>query len=98
MPAAVPLLGRRSTIAIAATVLLLQPSTIAPLRANDEVRALWVVRTTLTSASAIDVMVKQAQAGGFNALLVQIRGRGDAYYQNAKEPRPPALDADPNFD
>jgi uncharacterized lipoprotein YddW (UPF0748 family) len=94
-----PRLRRRSKVAIAAVLLLLfQPSTIAPLRADDEVRALWVVRTTLTSPSAIESMVRQAQAGGFNTLLVQIRGRGDAYYQNAREPRPPALDADPNFD
>src|SRR5712692_6242553 len=99
MRAAVPRLRRRSRIAIAAALLsLFQPSTIVPLRAGDEVRALWVVRTTLTSQSAIESMVKQAQAGGFNTLLVQVRGRGDAYYQNAKEPRPPALDADPNFD
>src|SRR5438105_7317766 len=98
MPAAAPRLWRRSTIAVAALLLLpFEPSTIAPLRADGEVRALWVVRTTLTSASAIDVMVKQAQAGGFNTLLVQIRGRGDAYYQDAKEPRPPALEADPSF-
>src|SRR5579862_5927191 len=89
----------RPTLIVTAALLLLFPfSTVTSLRAASEVRALWVVRTTLTSTSAIESMVKQAQAGGFNTLLVQIRGRGDAYYKNAHEPRPPSLDADPNFD
>ena len=45
-----------------------------------DVRALWVTRTTLTSPESIGQMVAAAQAGGFNTLLVQVRGRGDAYY------------------
>lgn len=52
-----------------------------------EVRALWVVRTTLTSPEKITTMVKAAKANGFNTLIVQIRGRGDAYYKSRKEPR-----------
>jgi uncharacterized lipoprotein YddW (UPF0748 family) len=68
------------------------------MAAEDEVRALWVVRTTLTSPAAINTMVNAARASGFNTLLVQIRGRGDAYYQHGLEPRPPALAADPAFD
>ena len=68
------------------------------LHAQDEVRALWVIRTTLTSPSAIATMVSAAKAGGFNTLLVQVRGRGDAYFQNGLEPRPPALAAQPAFD
>ena len=43
-------------------------------------------------------MVNAAKASGFNTLLVQIRGRGDAYYQHGLEPRPSALAADPAFD
>jgi uncharacterized lipoprotein YddW (UPF0748 family) len=66
--------------------------------ARDEVRALWVVRTSLTSPSAIDEMVTAARAGGFNTLLVQVRGRGDAYYLGGGEPRPSALIPQPDFD
>jgi uncharacterized lipoprotein YddW (UPF0748 family) len=82
--------------AIAAALLLF----ISPLRADPatEVRALWVVRTTLTSPAAIATMVSSAKAGGFNTLLVQVRGRGDAYFQRGVEPRPPSLDAQPAFD
>jgi uncharacterized lipoprotein YddW (UPF0748 family) len=82
------------SIAIATTLLL----SFAPLGAQDEVRALWVVRTTLTSPAAIEKMVAAARAGGFNTLLVQVRGRGDAYFQHGVEPRPAALSAQPDFD
>jgi uncharacterized lipoprotein YddW (UPF0748 family) len=65
---------------------------------GDEVRALWVVRTTLTSPAAVSAMVASAQAGGFNTLLVQVRGRGDAYFRHGLEPAAPSLAAQPSFD
>ena len=40
-------------------------------------RGLWVVRTALVSPEAIDRVVDRAQAAGFNALFVQVRGRGE---------------------
>ena len=52
-----------------------------------EVRALWVVRTTLTSPEKIRAMVQAAKDNGFNTLIVQVRGRGDAYYRSSREPR-----------
>jgi uncharacterized lipoprotein YddW (UPF0748 family) len=64
-----------------------------------EVRALWVQRGSLTSASAIVALVDSAKAVGFNTLLVQVRGRGDAYYNSRLEPRAAALAAQhPTFD
>jgi uncharacterized lipoprotein YddW (UPF0748 family) len=54
---------------------------------RDEVRALWVVRTTLTSPEKIQQLVSSAADNGFNTLIVQIRGRGDAYYNSRVEPR-----------
>jgi len=67
--------------------------------AAQEVRALWVVRTTLTSPDKIRQLVSSAADNGFNTLIVQIRGRGDAYYNSRVEPRaidlkdqPPAFD------
>ena len=53
----------------------------------QEVRALWVVRTTLTSPEKIHQLVSAAADNGFNTLIVQIRGRGDAYYNSRVEPR-----------
>lgn len=65
----------------------------------NEVRALWVVRTTLTSPERIREMVKSAKDNGFNTLIVQVRGRGDAYYRSRIEPRAPELKAQaPEFD
>jgi uncharacterized lipoprotein YddW (UPF0748 family) len=91
---------RLSVVLCATASILCLPSSpsIAPLQAQDEVRALWVVRTTLTSPAAVASMVDAAQAGGFNTLIVQVRGRGDAYFLGGVEPRPAALAAQPSFD
>lgn len=64
----------------------------------DPVRALWVTRTTLTTPEAIRQMVAAAKEGGFNTLLVQVRGRGDAYYLPTIEPRANELAGKPEFD
>jgi uncharacterized lipoprotein YddW (UPF0748 family) len=64
----------------------------------EQTRALWVTRTTLTSPESIRQMVTAAQAGGFNTLLVQVRGRGDAYYNGTLEPRASELASKPAFD
>ena len=64
----------------------------------DEVRALWVTRFSLASPEAVAEMVESARAGGFNTLVVQVRGRGDAYYTGSTEPRSEDLAAHPGFD
>jgi uncharacterized lipoprotein YddW (UPF0748 family) len=57
----------------------------------EEVRALWVTRVSLTSPESIAGLVRSARASGFNTLLVQVRGRGDAYFSGGVEPRADAL-------
>jgi uncharacterized lipoprotein YddW (UPF0748 family) len=65
----------------------------------SEVRALWVTSSSLTSADAIERLVSAASANGFNTLFVQVRGRGDAYFNRGVELRAPALAAQPeDFD
>jgi uncharacterized lipoprotein YddW (UPF0748 family) len=59
--------------------------------AAGETRALWVLRTSLTTPASIATMVRAARDTGFNTLLVQVRGRGDAYYRGGLEPAPPDL-------
>ena len=67
--------------------------------AGGEVRALWVTRSILTKPESIAAMVESAHRSGFNTLLVQVRGRGDAYYASRHEPRPRLLAAGgPDFD
>ena len=59
--------------------------------APPEVRALWVTRASLTTPASISALVRSAHESGFNTLLVQVRGRGDAYYAGGLEPRPDGL-------
>jgi uncharacterized lipoprotein YddW (UPF0748 family) len=58
---------------------------------TTEVRALWVTRASMTSPASIATLVKTAHEQGFNTLLVQVRGRADAYYLTGLEPRPADL-------
>ena len=67
-------------------------------RQFDEVRALWVVRSSLDGPAAVQALVQQAAASGFNTLIVQVRGRGDALYRSILEPRPEFLRDQPQFD
>ena len=67
--------------------------------ASPEVRALWVTRSSLASPEAIARLVSAASANGFNTLLVQVRGRGDAYFNRGLEVRASALMSQPeDFD
>ena len=62
---------------------------------RSEVRALWVLRTSLSSPASIPALVQTASDHGFNTLLVQVRGRGDAYYDSDLEPRAAELQRQP---
>ena len=82
-----------------------QPATPAAQRGDSapategEMRAMWVLRTSLTSPERIAALVRQARENGFNTLLVQVRGRADAYYRDGLEPLPPDLARQPaSFD
>jgi uncharacterized lipoprotein YddW (UPF0748 family) len=58
-----------------------------------------VLRSSLGSEKSVRQMVDTAKRAGFNTLLVQVRGRGDAYYNSRIEPRATELEDDPgNFD
>lgn len=68
-------------------------------KTGTEVRGLWVVRTSLASPASVAAMVGAAADAGINALFVQVRGRGDAYYASTLEPRGPLLARQPaSFD
>jgi uncharacterized lipoprotein YddW (UPF0748 family) len=65
-------------------------------QSEDEVRALWVQRASLTSPDSIVRMVNVARDAGFNTLLVQVRGRGDAFFRSGIEPRASILASQPD--
>ena len=62
---------------------------------KGELRGLWVVRTALVSPQAVDSVVDEAEEAGLNALFVQVRGRGDAFYHSSLAPRSPLLERQP---
>ncbi len=64
----------------------------------SDTRGLWVVRSTLVHPDSVRAMVARAADAGFNTLLVQIRGRGDAYYSGGLEPRAEEIQDQPAFD
>ncbi len=67
---------------------------ITGLPAQDTVRGLWVVRNTLEDSLQINEMLHTAYQLGFTDLFVQVRGRGDAYYNSRWEPRAESLATD----
>lgn len=64
----------------------------------DEVRGLWVVRFTMTSRAAVLEMLDRADEAGINTLLVQVRGRADAFYLSDIEPPAESLRSESGFD
>jgi uncharacterized lipoprotein YddW (UPF0748 family) len=72
---------------------------LAAQHKTSEVRALWVQRGSLTSSRSVLSLVEIAKENGFNTLIVQVRGRADAYYNSRLEPRAAALSKQPpSFD
>ncbi len=66
---------------------------------RPETRALWVKRNTMVSPESVRGLVMRAKENGFTDLLVQVRGRGDAYYDSTLEPRAEELSGQPtSFD
>jgi uncharacterized lipoprotein YddW (UPF0748 family) len=83
-------------LAVSALLALAVPAAASPA---GELRGLWVVRTALVSPASVDRVVDEAAAAGFNALFVQVRGRGDAFYSSGLVPRSILLEGQPrDFD
>lgn len=57
-------------------------------------RGLWVVRNEIATPESIDSVLAIASKYQFTDLFVQVRGRGDAYYNSAYEPKAENVDAD----
>jgi uncharacterized lipoprotein YddW (UPF0748 family) len=59
-----------------------------PGASAQELRGLWVdaFAEGIKSPAQIDLLLRRAQAGGFNALFVQVRKSADAYYQSRYDP------------
>ncbi|HKX33571.1 MAG TPA: family 10 glycosylhydrolase [Blastocatellia bacterium] len=77
---------------------LLKPA-VTPVAATTpprrETRALWVVCYSLATPEEVKEVVRRARDNGFTDLVVQVRGRGDAWYKSSLEPRADALSKQP---
>ena len=61
-------------------------------------KALWVVRDKITTPRATLDLMADSTTRGIHDAVVQVRGRGDAYFASTLEPRADALEAEPAFD
>lgn len=67
-------------------------------RPADDARSLpriylWIIRGALEDTVSFAAIVDSARVLGCTDLLVQVRGRGEAYYRSATEPAPRFLEA-----
>ena len=75
------------TIVILITLVLHSIGNAENQRTHEKVKGLWVVRHNMTSAARIDSLLKLVRYCGITDLFVQVRGRGDAFYNSKFEPR-----------
>lgn len=86
-------------VVVVAVVVAPRAVQAGPPRAGEETRAIWVVRHALTTPGRVDKIVDLATQVNANTLLVQVRGRGDAYYNSDLAPPAADLEAAPrDFD
>jgi uncharacterized lipoprotein YddW (UPF0748 family) len=51
-----------------------------------EMRGVWITRFAYSTRVGLEAIIDRAAAANFNAVFVQIRGEGDAYYRSTVEP------------
>lgn len=92
----VPRLSAKLTGLLLTALSLSSPSPV--LAQKPEFRAVWVDawHPGFKSSAECDQLLANARAAGINAIVVQMRRRGDTYYPSPHEPW--ASDANPNFD
>jgi uncharacterized lipoprotein YddW (UPF0748 family) len=70
-----------------------------PSSGQEEIRAFWVTREEITSPEKIERIILVAKKYNFNTLFVQVRARGEAFYNSKIEPRARLLENQPlDFD
>jgi uncharacterized lipoprotein YddW (UPF0748 family) len=83
--------------AVFLTALLLFGADFKLAAADGNHRGMWIIRDQLIKKESIDRFINFAERNGFTDLFVQVRGRGDAFYQSSIVALSPTV-ADPSFD
>jgi len=86
-------------VTIIVALIFLFPINIVSLNKVSEInfRAIWVVRSSLVSKIEIDKVLEFAKKNNFNNIFIQVRGRGDAFYNSSVVPKSNLIN-DKNFD
>ena len=86
-------------VVVAASILPLS-ATPASAAAAPQYRALWVdaFHPGIKSAAQIEKLVADAKRANVNTLIVQVRKRGDAYFNKSIEPRASDIQGPIDFD
>jgi len=86
--------------ALIAAVILPVSASPAQAAAAPQYRALWVdaFHPGIKSAAQIEKLVADARLANINTLIVQVRKRGDAYFNKSIEPRASDIQGPADFD
>ena len=86
-------------VTIIVALIFLLPINIFSLSKVSEInfRAIWVVRSSLVSKTQIDKFLDFVIKNNFNNIFIQVRGRGDAFYNSSFVPKSNLIN-DKNFD
>lgn len=81
-------------------MLAVHPASAAESSQEKEFRAFWVdaFHDGIKTPEQVDKLVADARKANVNALIVQVRRRGDAYFNRALEPRTEDPALQPGFD
>src|SRR5688572_25212353 len=88
----------RHFIGLLISVILIVPST--PAQSLSRYRAFWVdtFNTALNNHDDIVAVVNNARMAKANAIIAQVRRRGDSWYLDSLEPLPDFIPIAPGFD
>ncbi len=77
---------KKSYLFSIAALFMLISLPISSAYGEDNFRGLWITRSSLVSKKSIDEVIQTVHENGFNNLVVQVRGRGDAFYNSTIVP------------
>jgi uncharacterized lipoprotein YddW (UPF0748 family) len=88
------------TVVSPSPTLASSPSASPIVLGAPQYRALWVdaFHDGIKSPAQVEKLVADAHRGNLNALFVQVRKRGDAYFNLSDEPRATDIQGPPEFD
>ncbi|MBI4759277.1 MAG: family 10 glycosylhydrolase [Chloroflexi bacterium] len=98
-PVAPPATATATRIIPTATPTPMAPTAV-PRASGEEFRAIWVdaFHDGFKTPAQVDKLVQEAGSAGFNAIFLQVRARGDSYYNQSLEPRAEDKNFAPGFD